>query len=631
VQGVLAARIDRLPESAKHVLQTAAVLGREFPERLLRTIADAPERLDDDLRDLVRLEFLYERPDIDERSYVFKHALTQDVAHTTLVTPRRRALHRRAGDALAALYPDRVADLAPRLAHHYLEAEAWVPASEHARRAAAMAAGAWANQEALARYDQALVAAERAGLPTAERRTLLEARAAVRGLLGQFEPARADLEAALALAEGDGDAVAQGRVLTALGALWGGHRDYARGLELTRWAVALLERAGDRRALADARAQLGVMLLNVVRMTDSRRELEAALALFEELDDVRGQGRTLEMLGMNVQLSGDLVRGSEILGRALPMLRASGDRRAEISALTSESATLTFEQGLAAAGPGLRRALDLARSLEARGDEAFVRAITAEMQICFGEFTAALGQASSGLAIARELGHLEWTAYGLGMLGRLHAECGDVAGARALHEEELTLARRLGAHIWISDALANLGLDLVYAGELESGRRHLAEAIEIAGECVEKVIFPQLHLGACALRAGRPGEALAAVADFRARCGAYAVLLVEARRLEAEAWLAQGRADDAEVALRAVAADADAFGYAPCRWRAGLALAGALAARGRTDAARREAGLVLGMLQGVLAALPEDPLGRTFAQSELMRRAVALAASATTT
>jgi class 3 adenylate cyclase/tetratricopeptide (TPR) repeat protein len=631
VQGVLAARIDRLPETAKHLLQIAAVLGREFPERLLRAVADAPERLDDDLRDLTRLEFLYERSDADERAYVFKHALTQDVAHTTLVTPRRRALHRRAGDALVALYPERTADLAPRLAHHYLEAEAWVPAIEHARRAAAMAASAWANEEALARYDQALLAAERAGLPAAERRALLEARAAVHGLLGQFEPARADLQAALALAEDQMDAVAQGRVLTAVGALWGGHRDYTHGLELTRRAVGMLEPTGDRRALADARGQLGVMLMNVARMADSRRELEAALALFEQLDDSRGQGRTLEMLGMNVQLSGDLERGSAILGRALAILRANADRRAEISALCSEGGTLTFRQGLAAALPAMHRARDLARSLEARGDEAFVHALTAEMQICSGAFGDALEEASSGLAIARQLGHLEWTAYGLGMLGRLHAECGDIPGARTLHEEELTLSRRLGAHIWIADALANLGQDLVYAGELDEGRRRLTEAIEVAGECTEKVIFPQLHLGVCALRAGRPDEALAAVTAFRARCGAYTVLLVEARRLEAEAWLAQGRAGDAEGALREVVGQAEAFLYGPCRWRAGLALAEVLAARGQVEAARREAELVLAALRRVLDRLPEDPLGRALRHSELMRRASALAASAATT
>jgi len=631
VQGVLAARIDRLPESAKHALQTAAVLGREFPERLLRAVADAPERLDADLRDLTRLEFLHERTDADERAYVFKHALTQDVAHETLVLPRRRVLHRRAADALAALYPDRVADLAPRLAHHYLEAEAWAEACEHTGRAAAMAAGAWANTEALARYDQALTAGERAGLSASGRRALLEARAAVHGLLGQFEPARADLEAALALTEHEADPVARGRVLSALGALWGGHQDYARGLDLTRRAVGLLERSGDRRAEAEGRAQLGVMLLNVVRMPESRRELEAALALFEQVDDVRGQGRTLEMLGMNIQLSGDLERADAILQRTLPLVQASGDRRTEISALGSRASVLSFRYGLAAGLPDLRRAGELAHSLEARGDAAFIHALTAEMQIAFGVFGDALAEASSGLAIARELGHREWTTYGLGMLGRLHAECGDVAGARALHDEELALARRLGAHIWIADALANLGLGLVYAGELDDARRHLIEAIEVADECVEKVIFPQLHLGLCALAAGRPDDALAAVTRFRTRCGSYTVLLVEARRLEAEAWLAQGRTGAAETTLREVIRDADAFGYGPCRWRAGLALAALLHGRGRADEARGVAGDVLAALQRVLGALPDEPLGRSFRQSALVRRAATLAGSAATT
>src|SRR5262249_46104544 len=156
----------------------------------------------------------------------------------------------------------------------------------------------------------------------------------------------------------------------------------------------------------------------------------------------------------------------------------------------------------------LQRACEMARSLGARGDEAFIRALTAELQICFGVFGAALAEGSSALSIARELQHLEWTAYALGMLGRLHAECGELGAARALHDEELAMARTLGTNIWIADALANLGQDLVYANELEQGRRYLTEAIDVAGECIEKVIFPLLHLGSCALRAGRPDDAL---------------------------------------------------------------------------------------------------------------------------
>jgi tetratricopeptide (TPR) repeat protein len=253
------------------------------------------------------------------------------------------------------------------------------------------------------------------------------------------------------------------------------------------------------------------------------------------------------------------------------------------------------------------------------------------MQICFGWFAQAWDDARSGLAIARELGHLEWTAYGLGMLGRLHAECDDVAGARALHEEELGLATRLGAHIWIADALANLGQDLVYAGELDEGRRRLAEAIAVAGECTEKVILPQLHLGVCALRAGRPDDALAAVARFRSRCPAYRVLLVGARHLEAEAWLTQGRVAAAETALRDVVRDSGALEYRPTRWHGGLALADALLAQGRAADARREAAAVLTLLHRVLAELPAEPLGRAFRHSALVRRASTLAASAETT
>jgi hypothetical protein len=212
----------------------------------------------------------------------------------------------------------------------------------------------------------------------------------------------------------------------------------------------------------------------------------------------------------------------------------------------------------------------------------------------------------------------------------VHAECGDVAGARALHAEEEVLARQLGAHIWIADVLANLGRDLMQVGELDEARRHLTEAIAVAGECTERVIFPLLHLGDCALLTGRPAEALAVVARFRAEYGAYTALLIEVRRLEAEAWRAQGRGADAEAALREVVRDAEAIGYGPPRWSAGLALAEMRVAHGRGEDAGREAGAVLAVLRRVQGELP-TPLGQTFARSELMRRASTLAGSATTT
>ena len=106
IQGVLSARIDRLPEAQKHLLQTASVLGREFAPRLLQALWEETTPLASLLLDLKRLEFLYERARGEEPVYVFKHALTQDVAYGSLLTTRRQVLHAAAGHALERLYPD---------------------------------------------------------------------------------------------------------------------------------------------------------------------------------------------------------------------------------------------------------------------------------------------------------------------------------------------------------------------------------------------------------------------------------------------------------------------------------------------------------------------------------------------
>ena len=122
IQGVLMARIDRLPEAHKRLLQTASVLGREFAPRLLQALWEEPTPLESLLMDLKRLEFLYERARGEELVYVFKHALTQDVTYDSLLTTRRQVLHAAAGHALERLYPDWLVERSEELAHHYTEA-----------------------------------------------------------------------------------------------------------------------------------------------------------------------------------------------------------------------------------------------------------------------------------------------------------------------------------------------------------------------------------------------------------------------------------------------------------------------------------------------------------------------------
>jgi predicted ATPase len=136
VQAVLAARIDRLPPHAKRLLQTAAVIGTEVLFPLLQTVADmAPETLHRSLAQLQGAEFLYETRLFPERVHTFKHALTQNVAHQSLLTSTRQQVHRQIAQALESLFPETAETQPELLAHHYTDAALPEPAVAYWQRA----------------------------------------------------------------------------------------------------------------------------------------------------------------------------------------------------------------------------------------------------------------------------------------------------------------------------------------------------------------------------------------------------------------------------------------------------------------------------------------------------------------
>ena len=156
VQGVLMARIDRLPREPRRVLQTASVLGREFSPRLLGTVWRGRGELDHHLAQLRRLEFLYERPGEMETRWVFKHALTQDVAYGSLLSARRRELHAAAASSLESLAGERAEEVQELLALHYSRAEVHDKAVEHLRAVAAHSFRRHAHEEAVQALEAAL-------------------------------------------------------------------------------------------------------------------------------------------------------------------------------------------------------------------------------------------------------------------------------------------------------------------------------------------------------------------------------------------------------------------------------------------------------------------------------------------
>jgi predicted ATPase len=123
LQDSLIARLDRLG-TAKDVALTASIIGREFPYGLLVAVYPVSRsRLEADLERLVLSDQLSQQGAPPNSRYVFKHALIRDAAFQTVLKARRRELHKRIADELAAHFPDVVEREPELLAHHYTEAE----------------------------------------------------------------------------------------------------------------------------------------------------------------------------------------------------------------------------------------------------------------------------------------------------------------------------------------------------------------------------------------------------------------------------------------------------------------------------------------------------------------------------
>jgi adenylate cyclase len=144
VQALLAARLDRLPESDKLVLQAAAVIGRDFsPAVLGHVVASelAPEdwrveSLPDSLGALERADFIRRDGDGDGVNYAFKHPLTHAVAYESQLAETRARLHVAVARALQAVHADRLGQCAGLLAHHFAAANWTFEATRWRRRAA---------------------------------------------------------------------------------------------------------------------------------------------------------------------------------------------------------------------------------------------------------------------------------------------------------------------------------------------------------------------------------------------------------------------------------------------------------------------------------------------------------------
>jgi class 3 adenylate cyclase/tetratricopeptide (TPR) repeat protein len=469
VEGLITARIDGLAASDRNLLRRLAVLGRRFPATLVGAVLDEIPPSGDAVWGRVA-EFV--RLDGNE-TFAFDHALVREAAYEGLPFRLRRELHARAGDAITEAAGKHPEDQAEILSLHYLHARRHAEAWRYALAAAERARAVYANAEAAEFFQRAIDASRHVdGLEVATLSRVHEGLGEVRERAGQYQHAEVAYRQARKLAMGD--PVVQARLLSRVASLQGRLQRCSlalawitRGLRLLEdedgpdasferaallaayaqfcmeeghakralgWcnrAIAAAEAAGNLAAEAHARRITDWALHDLGQLDDdvhSRR----ALALYEELGDLRGQAKVLNNLAATAYWKGDWTLTMVYLERSSAVIERTGDEVTK-AFTTLNVAEVLLDQGRADEALGL---LDGAvRTLRAAGD----RTGTMVAKIALGRGAAQSGrfeEAALHLQEAREESESLGAQYFAFLASARMAECqllsGEEHGALAL-------------------------------------------------------------------------------------------------------------------------------------------------------------------------------------------------------
>jgi class 3 adenylate cyclase/tetratricopeptide (TPR) repeat protein len=585
VQDVIMARIDRLEEVPKKALQLASVIGREFTVRLLERISDLQAQLERFLQELKGLEFICERSFYPELAYMFKHALTHDVAYNSLLMQRRKELHRLVAMAIEELYAERLPESYEMLAYHYERGEVWEKALEYLVKAGQKAQQAYANQEALDHYNRALDMCERLGeaVEPATRMTLYAGTGAVHFLLSEF---RASIEAhqrLLEVARQLGDRHKEVEALYQIG--FGFHRshEFEKALEFSHQAQVLALEIGNQNVLAASLFVIAFVHAVTGKLDEATHGLEEALRVSRVAGEKGREGFNLTLLGQLYNWKGEYEQGLQLLEQGFTI--------GHVQDLQLIVIHILWHRGLAHGGKG--------------------------------EYAAALAALHDALTLSDRLGDKVFKCRSLNTLGWVHGELYNLEAAIRYNREGAEASYKVGDPEIIRNAEINLGDDYLLVGDLEQAQRYLEKVYADTqqrgqwGEEWMKWRYAQRlyhSLGELWLTKGDAAQAL----EFAEACLKLAEPtmsrknLVKGWRLKGQALLAQGQGEQAQAALSRALTMAREIGNPPQLWKTYQALGALYESQAGLERAQAAYQSAIDVIDGVAERLQDQELQRTF-------------------
>jgi class 3 adenylate cyclase/predicted ATPase len=457
VQAVLAARIDRLPAEEKELLQTLAVIGREFGIQLIHKVAECSEaEVERMLLNLQSAEFIYEQPAFPDPEYSFKHALTQEVAYNSVLVERRKRLHERAAAAIESSSAGSLDDHLAELARHYLRSRNKDKAVEYQHRAGVQAATRSSHAEAIELFNSALeLAAALPQTPEHMQRELALQLALGPSLIAMKGFASPEVERAFNrandLCRQCGNGLQIFAVLVGTNVFYNGRGEVRRAYPLAQQIMIMAEAAHDDPAqMLVAHLCLAYDLWIMGDFGTARNHAEAALSLYHP-----GRVESYQAL---------YPLPDPIFGL-----------------LATVAFTLGFagypDQALARMKQALRTAIESANPYSRTTSCVFLALV---QHVRREDAESALSSANEAVALATEHGFQEMLAHGLCVRGRVLAELDRLEEAIAQLQQGRASVRALGVEAQQTPNFGSLAEAYLKLGRVTEGLEAVADGLALS-------------------------------------------------------------------------------------------------------------------------------------------------------
>lgn len=540
LESLIMTRLDHLSETTRYTAQCAAVIGRDFTDKILLHIAETnPSRLENDLQELIDHEVITQSAmpvegraaseGDRERQFAFRHVLTQQIIYNSVLLRRREQLHFKTAAAIEELYADRLDEQSERLAFHYNESKDAARALPHVIHSAERAAARFANEEALSYYRTALDLATRAQAPSETRTHILIGLGNSQTHIGDFDGAAASLRAAWDLARSAPASPTQARQTAEIARRLGrGYERRAKYDEAMHWLESALREinrdVSSGQAVERVRIYLDIGWVHYRRGTleDAEHWRLRALEISEGLDYYSEMGSAYNGLAALYNHKGDWNRAIEYARRGLEVREMIGDVEGMSRSHSNLGAILLNLGEWDKALPHLEKSLELKQRIgdvkqlalahnnlgyyylykddlikareffnaarrhaeKIRDPNATCLALNSLAQVEAGEshLEAAALLLQRSLRLAENSGVRDWQAEAEYLLAEIELQRGDLQRAREGADRALMLAHDLGIRQTEASALRVLGATERSGHDWDLAQQHLTQSLSISND-----------------------------------------------------------------------------------------------------------------------------------------------------